>query len=434
VQANASQGKSATASVQIKTKKIECVKTQPHLLDWVQFKAHYGKTYTSEVEEQHRHALFNARLMSIVRHNLQGSTDDFMLTTTYYTDYSDVELLQMHSNYDKIDEMMVNNDERHTLRLAHANKDDETTTSMVRQHVMLRRRDKRDTRNVKESTNGRIVTSNNNCTADDSLIQFDVDWRESGCFQHAPKSQGSCGACYAFAGAAYLSYLECMSHKCLSASTTTTESRQQLSFSEQYIIDCGPRTFFRGCRGGNLFGFFELLSNHGIVESEHYFNYSEQQSQQCRVAHDYVHKLWPRIAEWQFEMEPNEEWIEKTLAQQPILLSVSVAQDFEFYSGGVMRVPRVAATTSNGEQYRHAALLVGSGQSSQQHSRHNSSSNAFWLLRNSFGADWGEFGGYFRLHKDDAQFGAALTFKLDFHTTPSEQQATISSRDNDTRR
>jgi len=79
----------------------------------------------------------------------------------------------------------------------------------------------------------------------------------------------------------------------------------------------------------------------------------------------------------------SEDALQAAAAQQPVSVAVDAAGDnWQFYSGGVL-------TGSCGTDLDHGVLVVGYG---------TSSGTPYWMVKNSWGADWGD-NGYIMLQR-----------------------------------
>jgi len=79
--------------------------------------------------------------------------------------------------------------------------------------------------------------------------------------------------------------------------------------------------------------------------------------------------------------------LEAYLAKGPVSIAIDAAgSNFQLYKSGIM------SADSCGTDLDHGVLLVGMGSDNGQD---------YWMVKNSWGADWGE-SGYFRLARDSA--------------------------------
>jgi len=206
------------------------------------------------------------------------------------------------------------------------------------------------------------VSSNSNPTR--------KDWREENVVSPV-KNQGGCGSCWAFAAT------ECMeSHYMIAA-------QENIVLAPQYYVNCVQNPNHcggtGGCEGAIAELAFNLTSQVGIpLETDlPYQGYDGSCGTYPEaVTCDGYHHLSPNDATE----------LETALATQgPV--AVSVAANWGRYSGGVYE----GGCTSSSCSIDHAVLAVGYDQD-------------YWLIRNSWGASWGE-GGYIRLtrnHDKDA--------------------------------
>ncbi|CAG2064570.1 unnamed protein product, partial [Timema podura] len=83
----------------------------------------------------------------------------------------------------------------------------------------------------------------------------------------------------------------------------------------------------------------------------------------------------------------------------PIAVSFEVYEDFDDYSGGIYHYTgQVGIKNVNSfEIVNHAVLAVGYGVD-------NATSEKFWIVKNSWGQDWGE-DGYFRIRRGTDEVG-----------------------------
>lgn len=78
----------------------------------------------------------------------------------------------------------------------------------------------------------------------------------------------------------------------------------------------------------------------------------------------------------------------------PVSIAFEVTDDFQAYTGGVFSDP---TCHQDPEHVNHAVLIVGYGSENGQD---------FWIVKNSWGADWGEQG-YFRIIRGKNECGLA---------------------------
>ncbi|CAE7351376.1 cpl-1 [Symbiodinium natans] len=210
-----------------------------------------------------------------------------------------------------------------------------------------------------------------------SFLQMDTlaasrDWRElkSGSFLRV---QGGCGSCWAVAATGALE-MHAELHKKL-------PSPKRLSFSQ--LLDCTPNPKHcggdGGCSGATAELAFQYVHDHGIAAEDDYKD--SEVSGKCRQPTSLLNTRG-------FVKLPENQLLPllTTLSEKgPAVVSVD-AEAWTMYDSGIFNGCQQDATIN------HAVLLVGYGQTPK--------GEKYWLIRNSWGADWGE-GGYLRLLRHD---------------------------------
>ena len=202
-----------------------------------------------------------------------------------------------------------------------------------------------------------------------SALPQSVNWTEHGAVTPV-KDQGQCGSCWAF------------------STTGSTESawflskNQSVSLSEQQLVDCSGAEGNQGCNGGLMdYGFQYIINNHGItMESNYPYTAKDGTCNKQKASN-----VAATINDFTDVPSNSELALMTAVAQQPVSVAVEADQSiFQLYSGGVV-------TGSCGTNLDHGVLAVGYGTLNNQD---------YWLVKNSWGADWGQHG-YILLGRGD---------------------------------
>jgi cathepsin L len=203
-------------------------------------------------------------------------------------------------------------------------------------------------------------------------IPVSVDWRKP-CptCQERVKNQGECGSCYTFATTGAL---EC---------ALMRKTNRDADLSEQNLVDCSRGEVNNGCDGGLMTESFEYIKRAGGINAQQDYPYRGDVGQ-CRYNPS---KKAGHVNSYVEIPNGNENALTHALAT---VGSIAVALDagpreFMMYSRGVF-----SSTKCSPENLSHAVLAVGYG---------TENGKDYYLIRNSWGTDWGEKG-YFRIARN----------------------------------
>lgn len=209
-------------------------------------------------------------------------------------------------------------------------------------------------------------------------IPTSFDWREFGAVDKL-KDQEKCGSCYAMAT---LDSLE---------SQIFIKTGKSVTLSVQEVIDCAGEYETWGCEGGINFRVLDYVKDNGGISSADSYSYKGIHGKCARSEYPKI----PLALKGFGEVETNDEELLKHAVVKvgPIIVSIDIDHEsFMRYSTGVYNDPDCSRKSN------HAVLLVGYG---------NENNQDYWLIKNSFGETWGEFG-YMRLARNsDSHCGIA---------------------------
>ncbi|CAG9317248.1 unnamed protein product [Blepharisma stoltei] len=209
-------------------------------------------------------------------------------------------------------------------------------------------------------------------------FQFDVeatpskvDWRAKGAVTPV-KDEGACGGgSYAFAAVGAVE------------SIWNITGHPLVALSEQEIIDCTGEYGNHGCNFGNVQGVFEYVTEKGIT-SEADYPYTAKQGT-CNGGD--VSKIVAEVDGYTAVPEKNVTALLAANAQQPTAVAVQADQSsWQFYKGGIV-------TNNCGNKPDHSVLIVG---------YNNINKPPYWIVKNSWGQNWGE-SGYIRIAIKDGE-------------------------------
>jgi len=191
-----------------------------------------------------------------------------------------------------------------------------------------------------------------------------VDWRNQGAVTPV-KNQGQCGSCWSF------------------GTTGTMEGAHFIatgnlvSLSEQNLIDCSTAQYNQGCNGGRADWAIEyIIANKGIDTEASYPYTGEDGTCNYNPANSGA-----TATGWQQTATGDETALQIAVATiGPIAVAISVDDAWANYQSGVYTD---STCPNDADDLDHEVLVVGYGTLSGQ---------AYWIVKNSWGASWGANG------------------------------------------
>ncbi|XP_039160010.1 senescence-specific cysteine protease SAG39-like [Eucalyptus grandis] len=201
-----------------------------------------------------------------------------------------------------------------------------------------------------------------------TTVPSSMDWRKKGAVTPV-KNQGQCGCCWAFSAVAAVEGIN------------EITTGKLISLSEQELVDCDVGGQDQGCEGGWMDSAFQFVEKHGLTTETNY-PYKGTDGK-CNVKSESNRAV---IIKGYEDVPANSEGaLLKAVANQPVSVAIDAGGfDFQFYSSGVF-------TGACGTELDHGVTAVGYGTSDD--------GTKFWLVKNSWGEEWGEKG-YIRMQRD----------------------------------
>ncbi len=223
-------------------------------------------------------------------------------------------------------------------------------------------------------------------TRDDLPVAF--DWRDYNGLTPI-RNQGGCGSCWAFSAIGAVE------------SELLIEEGWNLDLSEQWLVSC---TSAGSCSGGwhssalkflreNSYYSHDPCGDSGAVLEADFPYEAWNKPCGCPYDHPYYIDGWSYVGtQWG---APSVDQMKQSMYDHgPLSVCVSVDSSFQAYNGGIFN--NCGSTSIN-----HAVVLVGWDD--------NLGSNGVWIMRNSWGTNWGE-DGYMYIEYGCARIGYAAIY------------------------
>ncbi|CAK1590712.1 unnamed protein product [Parnassius mnemosyne] len=199
-------------------------------------------------------------------------------------------------------------------------------------------------------------------------LPINYDMRQDGIISSI-KNQGDCGSCWAFATTA-----------AIEAAISRSNGGRNIDLSEQSLVDCSWSKGYKfdsnqGCNGGFLYEAFKYVTLYGIPTQREYGPYLEQDDY-CKMknmTNVYNIKGFAKVPSL------SETALKAALYKfGPVTVVINSELSMLYYSSGIYYEPKCNKYPTN-----HAVTVVGYGVRDGAN---------YWIVKNSWGEDWGEDG------------------------------------------
>uniref|UniRef100_A0A8C9D4S1 Procathepsin L n=1 Tax=Panthera leo TaxID=9689 RepID=A0A8C9D4S1_PANLE len=199
-------------------------------------------------------------------------------------------------------------------------------------------------------------------------IPSSVDWREKGYVTPVKDQVGQCSAVFKSVGQMF------------------RKTGKLVSLSEQNLVDCSQAEGNEGCNGGLMNNAFQYVKDNGGLDTEESYPYHAQ-DESCK----YKPQDSAANDTGFFDIPQQEKALMVAVATKgPISVGIDASHfTFQFYHEGIYYDPDCSS-----EDLDHGVLVIGYGTEKGQ-----SINNTYWIVKNSWGANWG-IDGYIKMAKD----------------------------------
>eukprot|EP00831_Metopus_contortus_P013298 TRINITY_DN1538_c0_g1_i6.p1 TRINITY_DN1538_c0_g1~~TRINITY_DN1538_c0_g1_i6.p1 ORF type:complete len:389 (+),score=55.40 TRINITY_DN1538_c0_g1_i6:243-1409(+) len=198
-------------------------------------------------------------------------------------------------------------------------------------------------------------------TGKEPNADLEINWNEKGKVTTV-KDQGMCGSCWTFSS---ISVIETI--------VAIKDNKSPERYSEQQIVDCIHNYQSNGCQGGEPSDAFKYVQKNGVsLEKDYPYTARDEK---CK-ANDVKHVI--KISGHVNISEGSNTEMEKIIQTRSMAVCLAAGYHaFRFYKSGVVTTGCPAININ------HAVTVVGAG---------TLDNIPYWLVRNSWGKNWGDNG------------------------------------------
>ncbi|XP_015794389.1 cathepsin L1 [Tetranychus urticae] len=378
--------------------------------EWESFKAKYNKVYADEREEAWRKTIFLYNLKKIQAHNERAENGEltYRLEVNKFSDLTDEEFKAAHLGFKKSDQSeasLSNENEWESFKAKHNKVYADEREEAWRKTVFLYNLKKIQAHNERADNGEHTYRLGVNKFADLTYEEFkaaylgfkksqhsaplvhnvnktfqlpaSIDWRTKGIVTEV-KDQAFCESCWAFSAIASIE------------SANAQKTGKLVELSEENLIECSWGYHNKGCSGGLMDSAFQyVIDNKGVAtESSYPYTSAAGDSGKCKYS---ASKRGASISSYVDIPQGNENALLQAVAQRVVSVAVD-ASELQHYDSGILK-----STKCSPQGIDHGVTIVGYGVDN---------GTPYWLIKNSWGADFGE-NGYFRLYRGSNMCGVA---------------------------
>ncbi|XP_055387365.1 cystein proteinase inhibitor protein salarin-like [Condylostylus longicornis] len=381
--------------------------------EWNNFKREFHRMYSSTKEEQLRKEIFRLNLEKINNHNEKYSKGEvtYEMGVNQFADLTTEEIkkrLGFKTGPDTLGEEVFNV-QWENFKNEYNKMYSSTTEEGLRKEIFRVNLEKINNHNKKyqnkevtfemginqftdltteefKKQSGGIISNNRagirmasfatNIT-EKSAVPDEVDWYYHG-FQTEVINQAQCGSCYAQAVTGAIESHWFIKHG------------EFIRLSQQEIVDCSYTYGNMGCMYGDLKNTFTYIMANGIGTYDK--NPYQGQPSDCR-------QYEPRynISGFVQTKEEDEEDLKRAVAKGPVIAVINTGLvTFQYYKGGVYYDENCVIDPYS---VNHFVLILGYGT--------NKDGDDYWLIKNSWGPNWGLAGYMYMARNRGNQCGIA---------------------------